>query len=456
MTSELIALAVALALPAQGAPMPASAHPVDGHLEAAWKELGVTPAATASDDAFLRRASLDLIGRIPTPAEVIAFRAAPDRTAMVDRLLASPAFDRFWSEVATATLVGHSADDAFGMDREALRAWLQEQLARRTPHDQTARALLTAEGSAAEVGPASFLIRHQEEPAVKVSRLFLGIRLDCARCHDHPFDRWKRDDFDRLSRFFEPMEVTELSPGNSGIRDSAPGDVPREERPRFLNGAVPVSGRWRQELALQITRSRSFARAFANRVWYQLMGRGLVHPVDDLNRQNPPVSPALMEALADHARASRFDVRSLVRLIATSRAYGLASALPSGADRVLSEEAFAVRILRPLTPEQRVDSMALALGQTLTPKARSEAIAAEVGEAFDVDFSTTWDDRQTTQQLMDRLAAGVPDPEAPLDTIYLRVLGRDPTERERALCAGRPPRDVLFALLHSSEFAFNH
>lgn len=460
-TSEILLVAAAL-IAAPAPPGADDAERVDALLERAWEGLDLRPAGPCSDETFLRRVTLDLAGRIPTRAELDAFRADPNRPALVERLLDGPEFPRFWSEVWTDVLVGRLGDDDGDLDVENLRQWLETAFRDATPFDRVASALISAEGETARDAPVNFVVRHLEEPAVKVSRVFLGVRLECARCHDHPFDRWKRTDFESFRRFFDNVEREELSRGNARIRDAHPGDVPRDERPRFLNGAVPVSGRWRAELAMHVTRSKPFARAFANRIWYHFMGRGLVHPVDDFHAGNPPVAPELLEFLAERAREDRFDLRASIRRVVLSRAYARSSAAPDRAasdDRRLAEELFAVRALKPLTPAQRFDSLAVALGRKPSPAERARALDDENDPALELDLAETWIDRASTRVLLDRLAGPLdapPEPELDLDEIFRRLLSRDPSPRERELCAGRNPAEILFALVHSHEFAFNH
>ncbi len=124
------------------------------------------------------------------------------------------------------------------------------------------------------------MLRHREEPAVRVSRIFLGVRLDCARCHDHPFDRWTQRDFEQVSRFFQAFEIRELNDQNFELLDRVEANrrVPPDELPRFFTSAVPRTAAWRDEFALFVTSCKPFARTYANRIWYQLMGRGIVDP----------------------------------------------------------------------------------------------------------------------------------------------------------------------------------
>lgn len=426
---------------------------IDTILRERWEAASIPPPRRASDNEFLRRVTLDLAGRIPTLDELRAFRSEPDRQAAIERLLASDEFPRFWSEVWTSQWVGYA--NLFGSDREVLREWLEASLSNDVPYDRIVSRVIAAEGDSATMGPVNFLARYPEDPAVKVSRLFVGVRLDCARCHDHPFDRWKKDDLERMQRFFEVTRREELNQGRNVRMTSAPGNNADEAaRPRFLTGAVPRTSRWRDELALFLTRSKPFARTYVNRVWYQLMGRGIVHPPDDFHPGNPPSVPRLLEYLSEDVRNRGFQLRPLVRAICLSDAYQQTSVREDVS--LARETVFASRAVRPLTPEQTHDSLALALGWERNAVRRQELIMKMVGSALDEDFGETWAYRETVQELTSRLSGDVRVHGKSMDEVYSRILARPPTERERQLCQGQAGEDIVFALVNSNEFVFNH
>uniref|UniRef100_A0A7C4QRB7 DUF1549 domain-containing protein n=1 Tax=Schlesneria paludicola TaxID=360056 RepID=A0A7C4QRB7_9PLAN len=426
-------------------------HPIDAILAETAREHGLAAAPLCSDELFLRRATLDLIGRIPTLAEQQAFRAAPDREALIDRLLDSDEFPRHWAEVWTVQWFGYGANEL--ADRDALQQWLEAALRSHRPYDEIVQSLIAATGESVFSGPVNFLLRYPDEPVVKVSRAFLGIRLDCARCHDHPFDRWKRDDFERMNRFFDTMERRALAQGNTQLVDVV-RTVEPQDRPRFLSGAEPRTSQWRAEFALFLVKSRPFARNFGNRLWYHLMGRGVVHPVDDVNRSNPPSVPALWEWLADEALRTRFDVRSLLRALCRSQAYQRSSLARRGDEE--RQRLFLVRSIKPLTPEVWHASMSVALRRQSTPAARAAFVQAFYGNALDGDFGSSWEYRETLQGLMNRLIDRVDPPATGIDELFQTFLCRGPTDTERAACADCSPRELTYLLLHAQEFAFNH
>jgi hypothetical protein len=424
--------------------------PIDSRLAARWESHGLQPAARCTDGQFLRRLSLDLLGRIPTEPELEAFLQLPDRSAAIERMLGSQEFDEFWALNWTTQLYGYAENSA---DSEMLQHWLVEQITAQRGYDETVRRLITANGESAFDGAVNFLLRYPDEPVVKVSRAFLGVRLDCARCHDHPFDRWTKDDFTRMNRFFAGLERRDVAAGNARLVDVV-RELPPDERPRFLTGAQPRTTQWRSEFALFLTSSRPFARNFANRLWYHMLGRGIVHPVDDVSRENRPAVPELLEWLADESQRSRFDVRHMLRLIANSTAYQLDSRSQRGDEERL--RLFAVRTLKPMTPEQLYTSTCVALGKPVNPDERFQFVRAFLADALDGDFGSTWEYRETVQGLMSRLVETQIPPTRDFDALFRRILSRAPSGPERAALASRPAREVGFVLLNCSEFAFNH
>ena len=408
---------------------------VDSLLESAWTKAEVQPAPLVGDAQFYRRLSLDLIGRIPSKAELDAYLRKPDPGTAVNALLESKEFSRFWSEVWAATLVGYRRNRG----REGLRTWLERQFDGNQPFDAIASSLIIAK----ENGTDNFLHIARLDPAVKVSQVFLGIRLDCARCHDHPFDRWTQDDFLGMNRFFE---VDERDLFGGGASDG------RNNKPRFLNGAEPVTRKWRDEFTLYMKRSRAFAQNTANRLWYHFMGRGIVHPPDDFNRKHKPSVPALLEHLAETVRKSDWDLRVLIREICTSEAYRRSSV--RGEPDPKRERLFAYRALKPLTAEQLYDSLSTALGRPSL--ARQDHVRAFTTGTVDADYTNAWDYRESVQQLMKKLSSRQAVPDVSVEELYLRILSRKPTPRERELCRERSTDDIVFALVNSSEFFWNH
>ncbi|MEL6106582.1 MAG: DUF1549 domain-containing protein [Planctomycetota bacterium] len=434
-----------------GVQLPAEDAAIDQILARAQADAGVTAASSCNETTFIRRATLDLLGRIPTQEELQHFAKSPDRGELVDSLLASDEFPRYWSQLWATILVGRTVEVA---DREGLRQWLESAFAQERPLDQMAFDLISAKGVSSLNGPANFLIGNNDDPVAPISRIFLGVQLDCAQCHDHPFDRWTQEDHASMQRFFEPVEFREVS-GGVEIVDHG-GEASEEERPRFLTGAKPRTSAWRREMALMTVRSKPFARAMGNRVWQLLFGRGLVDPVDGLSQDQPASVPELHQALADQLRSQGFDLRGLIATICKSEAYGRSAA---GEDQRASSAVyatFAARQWRPLLPEQLIASYATALGRKpLRPAALNEGSVRFLGRATAGTGATDpLHIERTSQGLLQELAADSEVPLMNLDSLFLATLSRRPDGWERQRLASVPPSDVLYALLHCNEFVF--
>ncbi len=415
------------------------------------KESGVTPVHRCDDDTFLRRVTLDLIGRIPTRDELARFRKHPDRAGKIDELLADDAFPSFWSEVWTASLVGYQTQ-RLNVSREPLRAWIEQSFRDDVGYDKIVRQLISAEGESAFDGPVNFLLRHRQEPAVKVSRMFLGVRLDCARCHDHPFDRWTREDFDRFNQFFQSVQYATVSQRNVRLSER-PRNANPDDRPRFLTGASPQTSRWRDELALFVATCKPFARNFANRVWYQLLGSGIVDPPDDFV-DGAAAAPKLLDFLANQARESEFELRHLVRLICNTEAYQRESGHAELDTK--SHRLFASYRPKPMSPDQIVNSLGTALDRQWTDTQRRQQRIVLVRDSLDADFSQTWEYRDTVQDVMTELVQRHSFRDRSVLSIYEKILSRKPTAEEYQMCRDQPRDRIVFALLHSNEFRFNH
>ena len=313
-------------------------------------------------------------------------------------LLAHPRFPRYWAEVWVTMLNGYG--NPFQSNRLLLQKWLEKSFRESRPYDEMARELLTATGYSGIDGPVNFLARYPRDPAAKVARTFLGVRLDCARCHDHPFDRWTNEDYQNLSRFFQAMDRNYIQNGNIRIRDN-PGKA-RGKKPRFLTGARTVTTQWRRELAYHVTRVKPFARTFANRLWYHFFVRGIVDPPDDFSEQNRASVPELLEFLAGEVQRLRWDFPAIIRMICTSRAYQLSSRREGV--RADAEEVFAYRVLKPLTGEQLFDSLEVALGIPNAGRVRAGFVRNFVDRTFGQDFSNSWEYRESIRNLMVKLS----------------------------------------------------
>ena len=309
------------------------------------QRLNITPSTVCDDHTFLRRVTTDICGRIPAPDEVAGFLAdtTPDKRARaVDRLLLEPDFADHWANKWVDLLrpnpyrVGIKA--VFNYDH-----WIRQSFHDRKPWDQFVRELVSAQGSTFHNGAVTLFRdrREPEEVATMVSQLFVGVRLDCAKCHHHPFEKWGQDDFYSLAAYFAEIrhKGTGVSPPISGSEEFFyNGDKGKVRHPvtnavitaRPLFGeATPASDEQdlRSVLAdwLTSTQNPLFGQVMANRVWADLMSGGLVEPVDDLRATNPPTNGPLLKALGEHFRDSGYSLTELVRMIANSHVYQLSS-----------------------------------------------------------------------------------------------------------------------------------
>lgn len=422
--------------------------PIDEILESHFRLHTIETAPLCSDHTFLRRVSLDLAGRIPTVPEMEAFQENPDRTATVDRLLREDRFNRHWADLWTSMLVGYQG--SFNHDREALRLWLIDSFRKRVDYRSLVTELLTATGTSSGNGAVNFMVRYRDEAVVPVSRLFLGVQLDCARCHDHPYARWTEEDFHGLARFFDSMSVEETSAGNSRVSNR----LLDENKPAFLTGATPHTRMWRDELALFMQHTHAFRKNFVNRIWYLLMGRGIVHSPDNFHDENPPSVPGLLEKLVEMATGSGFQFRPLIRHICLSRAYQRCSVTTRTRDNARIR-CFACRPIKPMTPEQWYESINLVCHGSF-PLSREDFIQETLASVADTDYSNIWNYRETVQHLMEKLVLDLVPPSREPAKIFQLLLNRPMTERDSAICAGHSSSEVAFALLNSNEFVFNH
>jgi hypothetical protein len=492
---------------------------IDRLIAARWTLAGVEPAPPADDATFLRRVYLDLAGRIPSVAEVRAFLKDPapnKRQRLVEMLLAGNAHVSHFTNVWRGLMLPEAdAVIQFGVQKPIFDLWLRKQLKENKGYDQIVRQLLTVpfgDGQRAinpfqqnDPTPIGFYFAKDMKPAAlgaAAARLFLGVKLDCAQCHDHPFARWKREQFWQFAAFFGGIEAE----SNSGLIQNAREIKDRRELTisggkkvvpaLFLDGTEPqwkYNAGTRETLAEWMTSPKNpwFAKAAANRMWAYFFGTGLVDPVDDLRDDNPPSHPELLDELARQFAEHQFDLKFLIRAITASRAYQSASTADK--DKPDDPRLFARMALRGMTPEQIFDSLSMATGFRDRRTSRrffylDDSLRAE----FLKQFATT--DKRTefqtsilqslllmngklTEQVtsLERSATLAAVADAPflgtdekVETLFLAALARSPRSEERERL-GRYVRsggvrgdaraalgDVFWALLNSPEFILNH
>jgi hypothetical protein len=327
-----------------GAPLglfPKAHNFVDELVFANLERLGIPPSEVSEDATFLRRASVDIAGHLPTAEETQAFLAnnAPDkREALIDSLLSSPGYADYFANKWAALLRNKRLDKGTPASF-AFHSWLRDGLQANRPYDQWVRELLAATGEAVKNPPVAWFnqVKTPEQQLEDVSQLFLGVRMSCAQCHHHPFERWSQNDYYGLAAFFSQIGRRPTSIASQSIifhkRGVAMGENKKNKqmiRPAGLGSPaleIPPDDDPRLMLGEWMGASDNpfFAKALVNRYWKHFFSRGLVEPEDDIRDTNPASNPELLEALAAHFIQSGYDLKSLVREITRSATYQLAS-----------------------------------------------------------------------------------------------------------------------------------
>jgi hypothetical protein len=504
---------------------------VDTHVMNRLRELRIEPSDGCTDAEFVRRLFLDACGSLPTPAEVTAFVADPSpgkRAKLIDAVLDRPEFTDYWALQLGDLLQNRRERDHDVRGVKGVRQfhdWIRRQVADNRPWDRIARDVLTARGTTAESPAVGYFVvtvgehrrAEQSEVGESVAQAFLGVRIGCAKCHNHPLERYTQDDFYQFGAFFSRVKLdrVEAKKGPTalrvahpdGNRDKEPVGVTQPRTGRFLpprpldRSAVAVApgADPREALADWVTdpQNEFFAGAFVNRVWRHYLGVGLVEPVDDLRATNPPTVPDLWTALVAEFVAHRYDVRHLMRVILNSRTYQLSSATRPGneADARFYSHYYA----RRLPAEVLLDAIGDATGvgekfdgypdgvravQVPDPGAqsyflrlfgrseRTTACACErAGDVTMPQLLHLQNGDRVLAKLRDpagwlaKAVAAEPDDGRLTAAVFLRTLARSPRPAElaavlQALAGGDPRpdvyRDLLWAVLNSKEFAFNH
>lgn len=517
---------------------------IDREIKARWAKEKITPPPKAEDSTFLRRIYLDLVGMIPTYEDTIEFLKDTDpkkREKLIDKLLADPRFARQQSHAWDLAMLGRKNKLVEGTtgyrNRERFRQWLAKQFEANEPCDRIAAKILQAEEDGSQLFFAAN--RGTDEMVTSVSRFFLATQIQCAKCHDHPFESWTQKDYHGMAGFFVRTMVVEV-PGKPEVTNQKgkqyrvgertlgevtftipapiqkPGEKPGKKDkkdaipipPKFLNGGnlaepeppkdfvepklkanelppKPAFSRREKFIGWMISKDNPFfAKATANRIWAQFMGRGFVHPVDDFNSSNQPTHPELLQAIEKQFVARKFDLKWLIREIVNSEAYQVADigpvtdAMPRFYERAR---------IRPLTVEELTASLSIATGIDLESGLKVEPNAQMLqymGEPSDGQgrFQGSLSEhlflhngeqfrslcRPNKGNLPEKLLMGAEPWNAKVDRMFLSVLSRPPAteERERfvkylsvepkeAKMASQRMEDAMWVLVSCSEFRFN-
>ncbi len=487
---------------------------IDRLVDAKLERLKIQPSAVSNDVTLYRRLSLDLTGRLPAPESVRAFLADPTpsrvkRVKAIDTLIASPEYVDHWT-VKWGDLLQTSRKYLGEKGAYEFQQWIRDAIATNRPYDALVRELLTARGSSYDNPAANyFRVTREAKPAMeKTTQVFLGVRMVCAQCHDHPFERWTQNQYYQMSAFFSAVGIRAgYEVGEEIVFDQrADYDMkhPKDGRvmkPLFMlapsDAPIPEGPQRRDALAEWLTSRDNpfFARAIANRMWSYFVGKGIIDPVDDIRASNPPSNPALLEALTKDFVAHDFDLRYLMRTIVSSRAYQ--ASIVTNEWNANDRDNFSHAIPRRLSAEELMDAVASAAGarprfpEVPEDTAASQFVDPHIGrEGFlDVfgrppresscecerrsDFSLPQalnlvNGRTVSDAVADpngrvaRLILAGKSDQAIVDDLYLGALSRLPTQEERQRGVtylsndARTSRaqDLLWALLNSKAFLY--
>lgn len=475
---------------------PPSWSRIDDLVATKWERLRILPSELCSDEEFLRRVHLDLTGLPPSSDEIRTFIADPTETqqkraAVIDRLIGSEAFIEFWTN-KWADLLQVNRKFLGPEGSLAYRNWIRQAIAENKPYNEFVHEILTASGSNRAHPPASYykVLRHPDEIMENTTHLFLGIRFNCNKCHDHPFERWTQDQYYQTAAYFartslrRDPESGDATIGGTAVEGAKPlyeevyeaeqGEIKHartgaEVAPAFpfeVPHASPQSGSRREQLAAWLTSANNpyFARSYANRLWAYLLGVGLIEPIDDIRAGNPPTNPELLDHLSETFVQNGFDVRQLMREICNSRTYQL-SIKPNrwNEDDTLN---YARATPRRLPAEVLFDTIHYVTGSTTqipgVPRGTRAAALPDVGITTEDGFlqnlgqpvreSACECERSSELQLgpvmalvsgptigraiaddendLARLVARLPEDAKLVEELFLRVLGRRPSAME--------------------------
>ncbi len=479
-------------------------------------KLRIIPSELCGDEVFLRRASLDIVGQLPTEEEYNAFVAdqSPDkRTKLVDTLLEKKAFTELWVMKWAELLQIRTINNGNRMSYKSTLLyynWLQDRIAKNVPFNKIVQELLSSTGGTF-TNPASNYYQIEQDTlkvAENVAQVFMGMRLQCAQCHNHPFDRWTMDDYYSFAAFFSQIGRKRAEdPRETIVYNRRSGETKHpvtkvDVKPKFLGAEVaPIKGGDdRRKVMVEWLASPQnpfFSRNLANIVWAHFFGIGIIDPVDDVRVSNPASNPELLDALAQKFTEYNYDFKRLVRDICTSRTYQLAT--QTNATNEGDSRNFSRSLIRRMRAEVMLDAISQATGtknkfkglplgaravqiadgnvstyflKTFGRAERATVCSCEVkvdpnlGQALHLINGDTTGNRIRSGNLVGTMMQEGRKPDEIVDALYVRALGRKPSPETRAKLVGEATadkekirdglEDVFWALLNSKEFMFNH
>ncbi len=508
---------------------------LDRHINAVLKREGIQPSKISEDTEFLRRIHLDLTGKIPTPDEVLDFLkegASDKRQRKINQLLASDAYLDYWSGLWVNWLIGRQGGDNDW--RYGLAFWVRDALTKNMPYNQFVQELVAADGELRDNGAGNYIMRYEHSPILltsHTSRLFLGLPMQCAECHDHKTEVWSQEDFYEIAAFFTGIESqrqediqtmdmagNEISMENFLITNKPQGSIwverlEKQVRPHFLDGTEYKDSliKKREALAQWMTDESNpyFSRAIVNRVWKHFMGRAFVEPIDGFGEENLPTNPELLNWLAEDLIIHDYDLQHVMRTILNSETYQRTSQTNKSNkdDEIYYSHAY----VKPLSAEQFFYSLLQATDYERLQQVKMEGLKETGGEdrrdmlraleerkrehlrkflflldngemeeieAFNgtvpqalmmingdiVNDSASHEERGS---FVNNVLQKWREPADRLENIYLNVLSRLPTAKEKTYFQRYMERslyrnkdlayeDLYWVLLNSAEFSLNH
>lgn len=501
-------------LPLPTLPLPSTkdaaaiARLIDEQVQHKLAESKLIASPICTDEEFARRASLDITGVIPSVDRVKAFIASTDsdkRAKLIDELLADPHYGRRMADIWTAKLFPRDSANRF-VEREPFYKWFEDEFNNNVPWNKLVGSLITATGEVDHNPAVTYYLANRsiDKLTDTVGQHFLGMQLQCAQCHNHPFTSWKQTEYWGMAAFFSKVKADVPKNANKGADNSKLGvmegsgktkqkdflpESAKSVPAKFLSGPEPrldPSEPYRPVLAKWLTSPENpyFSRSLVNRAWAHLLGRGFVNPIDDMMPENEASHPELLNALAYHIGNTGFDLKYLIKAICLSDTYQRSSK-PSS-DNKADIKLFSHMTVKVMTPEQLYDSlgkvtgglrnaeMAKAKGPNkggpVAPRDRFVNFflaGAETASTIDYEVGIPqalklMNSAITNQPVIARSIVGsASDPEEAIERIYLTVLSRRPTSEERktltdyvnkSITRGTAYSDILWAALNSSEF----
>lgn len=485
---------------------------IDELVAAKLKKLRLHPSGDCTDEEFLRRVSIDLVGLLPTVEEYQAFMADTDpqkRAHKIDELIARKEFTELWVSKWAEWLMMRSSNQVSYKSIVLYYQWLSDQIANNVPLDVMVRDLLATSGGTFKTPQTNFyqIETDRLKVAENVAQIFMGMRIQCAQCHNHPFDRWTQDDYYNFAAFFaqigrktgeDSREIIVYNAGGGEVQHVVTG---QNAIPHFLGGgkAEIAPGQDRRAILadwLASPKNPYFAANFVNRVWQHFFGIGIVEPVDDVRVSNPASNPELLEAMAQRLTSTNYDFKGLVRDICLSKTYQRST--QRNESNASDEKNFAHQNIRRIKAESVLDIISqvtntkdkfqgLPLGAravqiadgssssyfltTFGRATRVTACSCEVkmeptlSQALHLMNGDTVNNKIQQGGVLAQLTGQGLDPAACIENLYIRCLGRRPTPEEQASLAplfaegtnrDQALADVFWALLNSREFLFNH